>query len=691
MAEYTPPPKNNIPFNFNTGGYQPPDFNAISMNLDTGAIKSQMASLGAAIKGVQTYQQETFTFLKYCENYIVGYSQHGVQVIKGKCHYGGIRDLGATISTHAPMDLPATIGGVVAADLPAYIEAFIRQGDEDLGGTIAAHLPRDLGAFIDMHDPADITAYIRGFAFRNLPAYITAIYEQNITGSIYGVPPEDLSAYLKVWPEEDLPGFIHGWQEADLGAYLNMIAKEDLPAIIGGHRPGNIRALIKGWVREATYDLGGSVHSFALENLGAIIRPTEMAQLPAYLFPVVPRNLTAFIYGWQEADLGATINPTAYPWNLPASIVASGGYRHLPASIEGKLNVERPTDLRAFIHVTQGVTNLPADIWPRQARNLGAFIDPGKDKQNLGAEIYPKRIRLTGILNVVTMEHSDMSATISIPCFYSNFKDLATFIRPVHQANLTAQIYPKGYAWSTSNLGASFGYSLNTVVVDKLNINIHIEPLGFRTEDKYNINIGVFRGGLSLGASIFAERHPVDLPATINSIAVIPYDFDDWKGSETVYDTTYTQVIKDYEKVDISFQTIVKEYFYSSGSDVVAKVDRYQHFVTKVASYYSPAKSRRLNRRLHKAKYLYDMRKFDTTDEAMRYAIWYVTTTPTSALGAYINSVAPLGDSYLSARIGATRYYSTNNNLTSYINGKATHDYDLIIGYTDDGVGYLEF
>jgi len=691
MAEYTPPPKNNIPFSFNTGGYQSPDFNNISANFDTGKIKQQMASFGAAIKGIRTYQHETFTFLKYCETYIVGYSQHGVQVIKGKCHYGGIRDLGATIAAHDPVNLPATIGGLVAVDLPAYIAAFIRHGDDDLSAEIGAHLPRDLSAYIDMHDPENITAYIRGFAFRDLPAYITSIHEENLTASLFGIPPEDLSAYLKVWPQEDLPGFIHGWQEADLSAYINMIGFRNLGAIIGGHRPRNLGALIKGWVREATYDLGAAVHSFALEDLGAFIRATEMAQLPAYLFPVQPRNISAFIHGWQEADLGGIINPTAYPWNLPASINITGGYTHLPASIEGKRFLALPTDLSAYILVTQGVTDLPAQLWAQQARNLTAYIDPGQDIGNLTAEIYPKRIRLTGILGVVTMEHSDLSATISIPCFYSNFKDLSSYIRPVYQRDLSAQIYPKGYVWAQNNLSATFGYATDTVVTDKLNINIHIEPLGWRTEDKFNVDISVFRSGLSLGASITGYTLPVDLTASIVARDVLPYDFESWKGSEKVFDTSYTQVLQDYEEVDISFQTIVKDYFYSSGSDVVAKVDKYTHFVTKVASYYSPTRSRILNRKLHKVKYLYDMRHFATTDEAMRYAIWYVTTTPTKELSAYINSVAPDGDADLTARIGATRYFTEDNNLTSYINGKATHDYDVIIAYTDDGVGYLEF
>ena len=85
------------------------------------------------------------------------------------------------------------------------------------------------------------------------------------------------------------------------------------------------------------------------------------------------------------------------------------------------------------------------------------------------------------------------------------------------------------------------------------------------------------------------------------------------------------------------------------------------------------------------------MRHFESTDEAMRYAIWYVTTTPTNNLNAYINSTAPSGNYDLSARIGATRYVSEDNNLTSYIDGKTTHSYDVVLGFTDDGVGYLEF
>jgi hypothetical protein len=654
-------------------------------------MPSWSAEIQAQINLLQPFHNETFTFLKYCEHYIVGYSTHGVQIIKGKCHYGGIRDLGANIDSHYPGELPAWIVGVLYANLSAEIIGEIGTQTSDLGGIIGAHLPRDLGAIIDTHDPENLLAYIRGFDYRELPAHIYVLFSRHLSGEIIGHLPADLGGYIKPWPQRDLPGSIYGWDTKDLSAYILPGGRENLPAIIGGHRPQYIRAWIKGWVREATYDLGASVHSFDLDDLNAYIRGTFMKQLPAYLFPVVPVNITASIYGWDTKDLSAVLYPAAYPWDLPASVLGSPWKdRDLPANIISNL-LPPHGDLAAFVLVTQGIENLPASLGARQARDLTAYIDPGKDIKDLTAEIYPKRIRLTGVLSVITMEHNNLSATISIPCFYSDLKDLSAYLRPVYQANLSAQIYPKNFVWDQKNLGATFGYALDTTVQDKLPINISIAPIGYRTEDRFAISLAVFRSGLSLGASITPQRHPRDLSAYINAVDARPYNFESWKSRERVYSTNYTQVLQDYEDVDISFQTIVKDYFYSSGSDVVAKVDKYTHFVTKVASYYSPATSRRLDRKLHKVKYLNDMRQFDTTDEAMRYAIWYVTTQPVQNLAAYINSIAPMAIDNISARIGVTKHYSTNNNLTSYIEGITTRSFDVVIGYTDDGVGYLEF
>jgi hypothetical protein len=654
-------------------------------------MASWSANIQAQINSVQMYQQETFSFTKYCEHYIVGYSTYGVQIIKGRCHYGGIRDLGVIVTGQNPTDLPAYIKGFTYADLMAEIFAEHAIGTSDLGGISGGHLPIDISAYIDTHGPDNLLAYIRGFDYRDLSAYMGVFKPTDLPAVLYVIPPSDLPAYLKVWPQENLPGTLRGWQEAYLGAYINAPETIQLQGIIGAHRSRNLKVILKGWAREVSYDLGAALTGFGTSDLSGYVRAREFTDISAYLYAIPPRNLQGLIHGWQEANLSAIIIGDDYPWNLPAYINVIDGKVNLLASIIGKRAVASPRDLNAYILVTQGFVNLSASLNIKQASDLTAYIDTGKGVSNIAALIYPKLIKLTGVLSIVTMEHRDLSATISIPCFYSAFSDLLTYLRPVFQKNLGAFIYPKDFVWGVKDLGASFGYAPNTVVQDKLTINLNISSLGFRTEDKLNINLKLYLRGDNLGAYIIGQRRPADLSAYINALEIIPYNFETWKGKERVYDKTYTQVIRDYEDVDISFETIVKDYFYSSGSDVVAKVDRYTHFVTKVASYYSPSTSRRLDRKLHKVKYLYDLRKFNSVDEAMRYAIYYVTLYPKCDLPAYINSVAFRDNKDLMARIGTTRYYSNNTNLTSTVNGMTTHSYDVIIGFTDDGVGFLNF
>ena len=326
-------------------------------------MASWSADIQAQINVVQTYQYETFSFLKYCEQYIVGYSTHGVQIIKGKCHYGGIRDLGVNVGGHYPGELPAWIGGVVTANLSAEILGLTATQEVELPAYIGAHQPRDLGSIIDLHSPEDLTAFIRGLVYRDLSASTYILQSQSLSAIISGHLPEDLGGYIKPWPEGDLPGSIHGWDTKDLGGYIVPGGFTNLPAIIGVHRPQNIRSLIKGWVREATYDLGGFIRGFAKPvDLPGYINPIEKSDLPAYLNPILPRNLSAFIHGWQEADLGAVIDAKDYPWNLPASIVISGGFKHLTAEIVGKEFIALPSDLSAYILVTQGVNDLTASM-----------------------------------------------------------------------------------------------------------------------------------------------------------------------------------------------------------------------------------------------------------------------------------------------------------------------------------------
>lgn len=667
MAIYTPPPKNNIPFSFSTGGYQPPDFADVRFNFQTRAAYSQTAELQAAINVMGLYQRETYSFLRYCERYIVGYTNHGVQILTGRCFYGGIRDIGGFIR--------ATKAG--QSDLPAFIEGYVPSGTYDLPAFIGGHLPRDLSAFIRGLVTADLPASVRGVVYNNLPAYLGP------------VPPEDLPAYLKVWPQQDLPGSLRGWAEKDLGGILNIIFKSDLPAIIGGHRPSSIYGIIRGWVREAYADLPAFIRGSTFEDITAIIVGVLKKDLPAYLYAIQPKNLPAYIRGWDTKDLPASIIGDAWPWDLPASIVSTGGFNNLPATIISRTATLIYRDLPAYILGTRGRQDLPAYTRAVQARNLQGIIDTGRDIGNLPASITPKMIRLTGIINIVTMEHSDLTATISIPCFYSDFRDLSGYINTVFLSDLGAIIYPKDWAKGTLDLGARCGYASHHVVQDKLPINLTIVPVGYRTEDKYHIYLRIYRSALNLGAAIYGEYISVDIPASIFGVPLYPYEFDNFKFREYFYTRTYGQIVRDFQEVDVEFESIVRDYIYSSGGNVVAKTNRYERFLTKVSSYYSPETAALLGRSIHKTKKLYNLDGFSSIDEAMRYAIHYVTTDFYSDLRSIINAVGMYSN--LSAYLNGTTYVSDSIDLTSAITGTYTHSYDVVVAFTDDGVGYLTF
>ena len=677
MAQYTPPPINNIPFHFTTGGYTQPDFGDVRFNFQTRGVYSQMSELQAAVNVMGIYQEETYTFLRYCERYIVGYTNHGVQILKGRCFYGGIRDIGAYIRPFSTRDLGGYIVALISdqKDLPAEI----------IGKIIGVDLP----AYIGAHPPRNISAYIRGFAYDDLPGIVRGVKYMGLPADLVPVPPRDLPAYIKTWPQTDIPGSMYGWDTKNLGSFLNIIFKEDFPAAIGVHPPRDLRGIIKGWVREAYADLSAYISGVYYVGLPAFVRGVEKRDLPAYLYAVRPRNLQAIIRGWQTADLPASIIGGAWPWDLPASIVASGGYKDLPAYIGGRVLVGIFRDLTANILGTRGREDLPAYLYTIYAKNLPAYLDTGRDIANLSAYLRPKTIRLTGIIDIITMEHSDLSATISIPCFYSNIFDLAGYLRPVFMSNLIAYIFPTNWAKGYADLGAKWGFAPRYVVQDKLSISLIISPPGYRVEDKYRIYINIFKQSQALGAYIYGEYISANLPASINTLRLYPYRFQNYKFRELFYNRTYGQVAEDFQEVDIEFESIVYDYIYSSAGNFATKTNRYQHFITKISSYYSPETSYRIDKKLHKVRLLYGLRQFASIDEAVRYAINYVTSDFYADLNSLIITVG--NSNNLSAYLNPIYTISTSDDLSSNITPTLSHSYDVVLSYTEDGVGYLQF
>jgi hypothetical protein len=664
MANYVPPLKSNIPFNFGTGGYTPPDFGNLSINFDAATVREVMSDLKASIQVFDT-RQETYTYLKYCERYIVGYTSAGVQIIQGKCFFGGIRDIGGFIRSVAAShtDLGAELVG-----LSSWSEV-------------------DLPAYVGIHPYYVLPAFIRGMVSVGFPASITGVIPIDLGGIIDIIPPQDLAAYIKARLVDNLSANIYGWQTADLGAYIDRRYKADLRGVIGVIETlHNMPALIRGWVREAYKDLLSRIHGFEEGYLPAFIRGTEFRNLGASLIAIQPVSLPARIHGWQEAYLQGIIDGYDWPWNLPASINGTGSYVNLPASVKSMADTRVYRDLPAYIKIMREWRDLPTQIYAYQAKDLNAFLNSGTDRRDLVGEIYPKMIRLTAVLSIETMEHKDLIGVINAACMKSDLRDLSAIITAMYMKDLPAYIRPI-YQQHYRDLSAQIGHNDKYITIDKLPINVYIANSGYRTEDKIQLVINMLKSGSDLFASIVGELDQRELSAYIFGEGVRTYEFDYWKKKERVYDLHYGDE-ENYKDVDVDFETIVHDYLYSSIGNVATRTYIDEHWRTRLMSFYSPADQDRLLKRLYKVRILFDLNRFNSIDEAIRYGIDYVTSEPKADLPAYIKPVGMPKD--LSAYISARRIVSTRNNLTSYINGVFQQEDDEVILNVGDGIQTID-
>jgi len=661
MADYTPPSKSNIPFNFSTGGYTPPDFSSISFKFSVKQIQSAMSNLKAAIQVFDT-KKEAYTYLKYCERYIVGYGTSGVQIIQGRCYYGGIRDIGGFIrsATGAFSDLAAGIEGKIrGVDLPAYI------------GT---------------HPYQHLQGSIRGFMVLGFPAFVRGMVYENLPSSLNIILPVDLLGYLRARLLKDLPAKIHGFEIRDLSASIDRRFKADLKGQIGSISTMFVLpALLKGWVRQAFFNLGGYVQGYAQVFLPGFIRGTEFRDLTASLIYIQPVDIKAGIHGWQTSDLSTLINGYDWPWNLPASIISSGGYSDLAALIFARAAVLNEAFLPARIVPMRFKFDIPAQVHGYAIKNLSAHIDTGKDIKDLQAKIYPKVVRLTAVLSVSTLRKSDLIGIINVSCRQSTLRDLPAEIDIVFKSDLNAFIRSL-YSKSIFDLSAEVGRNTHYIAIDNLPLNVYVKKEGFRVEDKKLLYINASRSLSSLSAFIKGEPRSVNLPAVIVGQRIRAYEFDEWKKKERVYDL-YQGEVRNYKDVEIDFEKVVSEYLYSSVGNVATRKELDEHWRTRLRSFYSPQDTERYLSRLYKVKILHDLKKFKTIDEAIRYGIDYVSGSFSSNLIAQINCVG--ATSTLGARILVRKPDTSTAMLGSFIRGVYVQEDDKVILSTTTGINIL--
>lgn len=653
---YTPPESTNLPFNFSEKGYTSPSSTDLQLNFTT---PGTFGNLRAAVNVLGKYWYETYTYLKSCPKYVIGYgSPSGVQVIQGRCVYGGIRDLRASIT--------ATQVVISERDLSASVTGRLRSGQSDLGGHMrlrqsgqsnlpaniegwyqrnlgasfeGTHSPENLLAYVSgrHHEQKDLNAYLRGWQASDLQGLIGVMQVSSLSASIGAIEPGDLPAYIKPWPQGVLPATIYSWSKKDLGAYVNSILKSNLGGLIHGRDDmfGDLGGRLKG-IGSAYDDLPAYLKPWGASDLQGILNPVYYRNLPASILPIAPINLPALLHAWHTRDLQGIINGQDYPWNLPASINPVGQWSNLNAIINPLAGTQHYKDLPGYIHPWQP-KDLSAYISADDAPYLRATLIPVGHASNLHASLTPKVMRLTTVVGISTMAHKNLTAMINSPCFYTGYKNLLASVYPTFKGDLAAYVRPIVYDYKPALLGAKVGYADSYLEVDKLSLNISVKPNDFYTLDKYKLMVNILNSGNFLTASIRGTLRYHDLTAYISGQEIESYTYDSLiKNRERVVHKTYDGIFKSFETVEMAFKSAVQDYYYSSAGDYAWKKDRLERWMLDVRSILPADTALRLKRRLHRATELYDLKKFVTVDEAVRFAIAYVTEYPQANLSASI-------------------------------------------------------
>jgi len=702
MAGYKPPSSKGMPFEFTDTGYAKPTYSPTNANFKP---DYSTVDLKSAIQVLGVYQESTYTYKKHCPTYVVGYSPYGVQIIKGPCVYGGIRDLGVFIDAKPKKQGYSNLGaflkriqGQGSYDLGSLIKSY---ENLNLGANIHGFAIRNLSAVVKMHPPENLNAHLNVFqhTYTDLPssvygwqasdlhAYLTGVVFEDLPASIYGIPPRNLPAYLKVWPEDYLYVSVHGWDKLDLSARIHGKPYSDLNSYIGAHPWVSITARIKGWMREATTDLPGYIRAFQHRELSAYIFSYKFKNLGVIIYPIPYVPLQGIIHGWQEAYLGGILNGKDYPYNLTSSIIASGGLKNLSANIKSYVDIDVHRDLPIFIHSWKAV-DLSSYIYAETVGILYASLFVSGASRDISASIRPKMIRLTTVLGMITLNSRNISAMINVSCLYSKFSDLFAYIKTVFKDDIG--VYIKGLKeYSSSNIGASVGERLVGKTLDRLPFTITIKSAGAQTYDRFPIYFKLFESGLNLGANIVATPAYLDLGATIQSAYIRNYSFKYQKSKEKVYKPReFERGLELSKVVEFTFRDAVKEYVYISQGDKAFALDFLEKWAMNVKGFSPINKRLGTKRKLFRAAVLYDIRKYKDIDEAVRDMIEFVTGEPKVDLGARINLIHNSMFKILSANISAKYIKSDETLISARI--ESNIPYPIVVANEQAGIDIIE-
>lgn len=616
---YEPPIHNKLPFKFDSSGYSPPDFTDVNFNFSN---PTPIVDLKAAIIGSELERD----YLKSCQEYVVGFNQNNLQILRHSCVYGGIRDLNAYMDVIAhfldlniyikhsfpeQLNLTEIVKGFGKGEhnLPEAIKGWTRKVPINLAAYLkqAVTSQKDLSEYVNIFQasqinlreilkgwkreaPYDFFKVIKGIVktYTDFPSYIKSTEQDSLDliGDIY-----------KIWQTNrlDLNKAIHGWQLADLGYFIRAFHYKDLPVFV---------------------------------------RSTYLFDLSATLSVISPKDLSANVMSWAYYNLKMNIFPDPYrPGDIKADIYGIPP-RDLTVFIQTRKEIEKVFDLRATIERFPR-TDLQYLINAIAPMDLNAFITAKGYVSNLQCLIYPKVVFVKTLINVSYLENRDLKATVNFPCFNSAYRDLNYTLYSMHSVGLKAILFGTDGS-NIKNLRILVNAS-DYIVQNKINVSCfnqtqHSTGLDVSCNrqqptyymDKLKVTPG--RGSVysSIGASIIGNYLTSDL-----SISILPYINPHYIEPNTKYRVITLKLNNNQEEwrkyVEVAFNDYVKSYYYFSGNQRAYKEFKDEHWEVRVQGYSLLNLPKGVDRSKVRTKYIFNLNNYDSIDAAIRDMIDRVT------------------------------------------------------------------
>jgi hypothetical protein len=614
-------------------------------------------------------------------NLIAIIGAHAPFNLSGTTHGWQLLDLSSDIAMHTPNNLFASIVLQPPGNLIGYIKSFQTSNFNlsshihgwqfyNLLGAIGTHFPANLLAYVPVYrrEYYDISARTHGWQEFNLTAFIKNCFDYTLLANVIVDLPKNLSATLRVWNSSTINGSLHSWAMDSFLASIHPFCKTDLVSYLLPIPPSDLKGLIRA-IAHGSHNLYTYIRAFQIRSLSGSLYSLYINDLTSYLYPIGSINLGARVHSYDERFISGYLLGLDYPYNLTASLFASGRFANLSASIRAFQALNVFENLSCTLSGYQQTT-LFANLFPIGGYDLTAMINSSSYSFNLQALLTPKTVRLSKIVNIFTVEKYDLSAMINTSCFGSNISHISAYIKTIYLRPLSATLNGVVVYKDSLGLTATIGYDSQFIVMDKLNIKFKTLGSVARVVDTLPLFVHIYGAYRSISASISCMISYNNLSAQIKAIGTEDYTIIKNVSKALVYDLKSTYGRAELIKiVELSFRSYIRDYIYLQKANVSFNRFPGEKWEVDIMSYLPANITLRTKRKFFKATTLYKLTPYKSIDDAVKEAIVYVTEITYNNLSAAINLYYNSMSVNLLAKISPLYVKSNQSDLASLITG----------------------